>query len=88
MDVKEVPPLKLKERRVLRGHTAKIYSLAWARDSTHLLSASQDGKLIVGLLFLIQILNKFKFSNRNHIHDCELYRFGIQLKISKCMLYH
>ncbi|KAL9652807.1 hypothetical protein ABK040_010839 [Willaertia magna] len=43
----EVLPLKLKERRTLTGHTAKIYSLAWSKDSTNLVSASQDGKLIL-----------------------------------------
>lgn len=52
MDVKEVAPLKIRERRVLKGHTAKIYSLAWAKDSTHLLSASQDGKLLVSRSFI------------------------------------
>jgi len=34
-------------RRVLRGHFGKVYASAWARDSTYLVSASQDGKLIV-----------------------------------------
>ena len=34
-------------RRQLRGHFGKIYSLDWAGDNTTLLSASQDGKLIV-----------------------------------------
>eukprot|EP00768_Dysnectes_brevis_P002283 gnl/Dysnectes_brevis/1747_a1994_1626.p1 GENE.gnl/Dysnectes_brevis/1747_a1994_1626~~gnl/Dysnectes_brevis/1747_a1994_1626.p1 ORF type:complete len:344 (-),score=67.64 gnl/Dysnectes_brevis/1747_a1994_1626:153-1184(-) len=45
-----IPPitkLSMKCRRLLKGHVAKIYSLSWANDSTRLVSASQDGKLIV-----------------------------------------
>lgn len=34
-------------RRTLRGHFGKVYSLHWSGDSTCLVSASQDGKLIV-----------------------------------------
>jgi len=34
-------------RRKLQGHFGKVYAMHWARDSVHLLSASQDGKLIV-----------------------------------------
>jgi guanine nucleotide-binding protein G(I)/G(S)/G(T) subunit beta-1 len=34
-------------QRRLRGHFGKIYALDWARDGTTLLSASQDGKLII-----------------------------------------
>jgi WD40 repeat protein len=43
-----VPVIRhMRTRRVLRGHLAKIYSLHWATDSQHLVSASQDGKLLV-----------------------------------------
>lgn len=41
---------KLKVRRTLRGHLAKVYSMHWApskENSTLLVSASQDGKLLV-----------------------------------------
>jgi guanine nucleotide-binding protein G(I)/G(S)/G(T) subunit beta-1 len=31
----------------LQGHLAKIYALHWSADSRHVVSASQDGKLIV-----------------------------------------
>eukprot|EP00602_Paraphysomonas_sp_CaronLab_P004094 CAMPEP_0185023780 /NCGR_PEP_ID=MMETSP1103-20130426/6407_1 /TAXON_ID=36769 /ORGANISM="Paraphysomonas bandaiensis, Strain Caron Lab Isolate" /LENGTH=349 /DNA_ID=CAMNT_0027556525 /DNA_START=129 /DNA_END=1175 /DNA_ORIENTATION=+ len=43
------PPLgpTPKVRRTLRGHFGKVYALHWSGDSTHLVSASQDGKLIV-----------------------------------------
>ncbi|XP_055371743.1 guanine nucleotide-binding protein subunit beta-1-like [Condylostylus longicornis] len=39
--------LQLRTRRTLRGHLAKIYAMQWCSDSKHLVSASQDGKLIV-----------------------------------------
>uniref|UniRef100_A0AAV1UVU6 Guanine nucleotide-binding protein subunit beta n=1 Tax=Peronospora matthiolae TaxID=2874970 RepID=A0AAV1UVU6_9STRA len=34
-------------RRVLKGHCGKIYALHWSTDSNRLVSASQDGKLII-----------------------------------------
>jgi guanine nucleotide-binding protein G(I)/G(S)/G(T) subunit beta-1 len=37
----------LKTRRTLKGHLAKIYAMHWATDRRHLVSASQDGKLII-----------------------------------------
>jgi len=37
----------LRQRRILKGHFGKIYALHWASDSRHLVSASQDGKLII-----------------------------------------
>ncbi|KAF6021469.1 hypothetical protein EB796_020218 [Bugula neritina] len=37
----------MRTRRTLRGHLAKIYAMHWATDSRNLVSASQDGKLIV-----------------------------------------
>jgi guanine nucleotide-binding protein G(I)/G(S)/G(T) subunit beta-1 len=40
--------LAMKQRRILKGHFGKIYALHWsAADSRHLVSASQDGKLII-----------------------------------------
>jgi guanine nucleotide-binding protein G(I)/G(S)/G(T) subunit beta-1 len=47
---RELPPapkLALKVRRTLKGHLAKIYAMHWADDKIHLVSASQDGKLLV-----------------------------------------
>ncbi|KAG8924438.1 guanine nucleotide-binding protein subunit beta 1 [Tulasnella sp. 419] len=46
-DVEPLPRIMMRPRRNLRGHLAKIYSLHFATDSRHLVSASQDGKLIV-----------------------------------------
>jgi len=38
----------MKQRRILKGHFGKIYAMHWAsNDSRHLVSASQDGKLII-----------------------------------------
>eukprot|EP00054_Salpingoeca_dolichothecata_P015930 m.92533 g.92533 ORF g.92533 m.92533 type:complete len:408 (-) comp21726_c0_seq1:349-1572(-) len=34
-------------RRTLRGHSGKVYALHWSSDNQHLVSASQDGKLII-----------------------------------------
>jgi len=39
--------MSLKQRRILKGHFGKIYACHWAQDSRHLVSASQDGKLII-----------------------------------------
>lgn len=48
---KDLPSLpksdRLRARRTLKGHLAKIYAMHWAEDKTHLVSASQDGKLLV-----------------------------------------
>ena len=47
----DIPPItkndKLKIRRTLKGHLSKIYAMQWAADAHHLVSASQDGKLLV-----------------------------------------
>jgi guanine nucleotide-binding protein G(I)/G(S)/G(T) subunit beta-1 len=40
--------IQMRTRRTLRGHLAKIYAMHWGSDSSrYLVSASQDGKLIV-----------------------------------------
>jgi len=46
---KGVPEIQaaLRQRRILKGHFGKIYALHWSMDSRHLVSASQDGKLII-----------------------------------------
>ncbi|KAJ1733228.1 G protein subunit beta [Coemansia sp. BCRC 34490] len=45
--VPALPKISMKVRRTLKGHLAKIYAMHWAEDERHLVSASQDGKLIV-----------------------------------------
>jgi len=37
----------IKQRRVLKGHFGKIYAMHWSDDNKQLVSASQDGKLII-----------------------------------------
>ncbi|KAL1915395.1 uncharacterized protein VTP21DRAFT_6853 [Calcarisporiella thermophila] len=44
--IEAIPRLTMRSRRMLKGHLAKIYAMHWALDQ-HLVSASQDGKLIV-----------------------------------------
>ncbi|XP_062412618.1 guanine nucleotide-binding protein subunit beta-4-like [Sardina pilchardus] len=39
--------IQLRTRRTLRGHLAKIYAMHWGCDTRLLVSASQDGKLII-----------------------------------------
>lgn len=39
--------LDIRQRRILKGHFGKIYAMHWCTDSKHLVSASQDGKLII-----------------------------------------
>jgi WD40 repeat protein len=39
--------INMRVRKVLRGHFGKIYAMHWSTDSQHLVSASQDGKLII-----------------------------------------
>lgn len=46
-ELEALPRIVMKVRRTLKGHLAKIYALHWAADKRHLVSASQDGKLIV-----------------------------------------
>jgi len=46
-EVDALPRIVMRPRRALRGHLAKIYAMHWAIDRRHLVSASQDGKLIV-----------------------------------------
>lgn len=46
-EVVELGRLKFKFRKTLRGHIAKVASVRWGSDSQLILSAGQDGKLIV-----------------------------------------
>lgn len=39
--------IHIHSRRILQGHFGKVYSCYWSGDSLHLISASQDGKLIL-----------------------------------------
>ncbi|CAF2748841.1 unnamed protein product [Rotaria sp. Silwood2] len=50
-NVDQIGRIQMRTRRTLRGHLAKIYAMHWGSDSSsssrNLVSASQDGKLIV-----------------------------------------
>lgn len=46
-NMERIGRIQLRTRRTLRGHLAKIYAMHWSNDSRNLVSASQDGKLIV-----------------------------------------
>ena len=43
----QLPRIGMKSRKQLKGHLAKIYAMHWSTDRRHLVSASQDGKLII-----------------------------------------
>jgi guanine nucleotide-binding protein G(I)/G(S)/G(T) subunit beta-1 len=47
LDLNNTPAGRPKSRRTLKGHLAKIYAMHWAEDKVSLVSASQDGKLLV-----------------------------------------
>ncbi|KAI9317677.1 WD40-repeat-containing domain protein [Dichotomocladium elegans] len=42
-----LPCMALHCRKVLKGHLAKVYALCWAENIPQLVTASQDGKLLV-----------------------------------------
>lgn len=46
-DVPVVPRGGLKVRRTLKGHISKVYSMHWSSALPYIVSASQDGKLII-----------------------------------------
>ncbi|KAI6183181.1 hypothetical protein M3Y97_00461100 [Aphelenchoides bicaudatus] len=39
--------LNIKQRRILKGHASKVLCMDWAQDKRHIVSSSQDGKVIV-----------------------------------------
>ena len=41
------PPSSVKQRRTLKGHFGKVTAFHWGSDGRHLVSASQDGNLLV-----------------------------------------
>jgi guanine nucleotide-binding protein G(I)/G(S)/G(T) subunit beta-1 len=45
--VQSLPPLAMKARRILKGHLAKVYALQWGLNKQNVVSASQDGKLLI-----------------------------------------
>ena len=47
LNIAPLPRTSIKVRRNLKGHLAKIYAMQWSTDNRKLVSASQDGKLII-----------------------------------------
>jgi guanine nucleotide-binding protein subunit beta-5 len=39
--------LNIKQRRILKGHASKVLCMDWSLDKRHIVSSSQDGKVIV-----------------------------------------
>ncbi|KAI6195406.1 hypothetical protein M3Y96_01227900 [Aphelenchoides besseyi] len=39
--------LNIKQRRLLKGHASKVLCMDWSQDKRHIVSSSQDGKVIV-----------------------------------------
>ena len=42
-----LPNLGIKQRRILKGHAGKVLCMDWSQDKRHIVSSSQDGKVIV-----------------------------------------
>ena len=51
--------VNIKPRRVLKGHHAKVLCASWSLDKRHLVSSSQDGKVIVWDAFTNTKVNVF-----------------------------
>lgn len=52
-----VTKLSAKLRRNLKGHFGKVYAVQWsASDVHHLVSASQDGKLLVWISIILSCI--------------------------------
>jgi len=46
-NLKPIALTNFRTRRILKGHFGKVYGLHWANNSRYLVSAAQDGKLII-----------------------------------------
>lgn len=42
-----LPRINMRVRRTLKGHISKVYAMQWSQDSRHLVSISQDKKMLV-----------------------------------------
>uniref|UniRef100_A0A673I6F7 Guanine nucleotide binding protein (G protein), beta polypeptide 1a n=1 Tax=Sinocyclocheilus rhinocerous TaxID=307959 RepID=A0A673I6F7_9TELE len=64
-NIEPVGRIQMRTRRTLRGHLAKIYAMHWGTDSRLLVSASQDGKLIIWDSYTTNKQTWFIFSSVN-----------------------
>lgn len=66
-----LPPFGTKSRRILKGHQGKVLAIDWSNDKRHMVSTSQDGKLIVWDAFTTNKEVRFdsidKKQTKNHI---------------------
>ena len=60
-----LPTFSTKSRRILKGHQGKVLAIDWSADKRHMVSTSQDGKLIVWDAFTS---NK-EVCERRHVHE-------------------
>ncbi|EEQ32308.1 small G-beta protein GPB [Microsporum canis CBS 113480] len=70
-----LPRIGMRPRRNLKGHLAKIYAMHWSTDRRHLVSASQDGKLIIWDAYT---------TNKVHAIPCALWLSGHSGYLSCC----
>ena len=62
--LENITNLNIKPRRVLKGHQGKVLCCDWSSDKRHIVSSSQDGKLIIWDAFTT---NKVSIFNHNCI---------------------
>lgn len=73
--------INLSSRRLLRGHFGKIYALHWSQNSLNLVSASQDGKLIVSATPSLDFGRQVLYSLLRQFSP--QYRFGMEKQQTK-----
>lgn len=62
-----LPPFTTKSRRILKGHQGKVLALDWSNDKRHMVTSSQDGKVIVWDAFTTnKEVRMFQISNNNN----------------------
>ncbi len=66
-----LPPFTTKSRRILKGHQGKVLAIDWSIDKRHMVSTSQDGKLIVWDAFTTnkEVCIALKISKKKIIFD-------------------
>ena len=66
--------INIKPRRVLKGHQAKVLCSDWSPDKRHIVSSSQDGKMIIWdaftcnkVTFYHTIIVIYSINHPNHV---------------------
>ena len=71
-----LPPFTTKSRRILKGHQGKVLAIDWSIDKRHMVSTSQDGKLIIWDAFTTnkEVCIDLKISKKfNSLIACNYY---------------